>query len=196
MKINAKFLILIVGTIISSKSFGIIKTAYLAGGCFWCTEADIEKIPGVLEVISGYSGGKVENPTYKEVSSGKTGHLESIKIKYDDEKISYSQLLNQFFRVIDITDAEGQFIDRGYQYSPAVFYTSSSEKKIALNELEKIKLEGNLSKIAVKLIPFNIFYNAENYHQDYYKKNPIRYNYYRGRSGRNQYLEKIWSLKK
>ncbi|MGL5355808.1 MAG: peptide-methionine (S)-S-oxide reductase MsrA [Cetobacterium sp.] len=196
MKINRRLFTLIGVAAISSLSFGAIKTAYVAGGCFWCTEADMEKIPGVLEVVSGYSGGKVENPTYKQVSSGETGHLESIKIKYDDEKISYSELLNQFFRVIDITDAEGQFIDRGYQYSPAVFYTSSREKKIALTELEKIKLEGNLNKIAVKLIPFNIFYNAEDYHQDYYKKNPIRYKYYRGNSGRNQYLQKIWNIKK
>ncbi|MGL6023089.1 MAG: peptide-methionine (S)-S-oxide reductase MsrA, partial [Cetobacterium sp.] len=142
MKINRKLFTLIGVAAISSLSFGAIKTAYVAGGCFWCTEADMEKIPGILEVVSGYSGGKVENPTYKQVSSGETGHLESIKIKYDDEKISYSELLNQFFRVIDITDAEGQFIDRGYQYSPAVFYTSSREKKIALTELEKIKLEG------------------------------------------------------
>ncbi|MGL5049520.1 MAG: peptide-methionine (S)-S-oxide reductase MsrA [Fusobacteriaceae bacterium] len=196
MKINRRLLTLIGATIISSLSFGAIKIAYVAGGCFWCTEADMEKVPGVLEVISGYSGGKIANPTYKQVSAGNTGHLESIKIKYDDEKISYSQLLNKFFRVIDITDAEGQFIDRGYQYSPAVFYISSEEKKIALKELEKIKVEGKLNKIAVKLISFNTFYNAEDYHQDYYKKNPIRYNYYRNRSGRNQYLEKIWSTKK
>ncbi|MGL6168653.1 MAG: peptide-methionine (S)-S-oxide reductase MsrA [Fusobacteriaceae bacterium] len=180
--------------IISSLSFGAIQTAYVAGGCFWCTEADMEKVPGVLDVISGYSGGTVPNPTYKQVSAGETGHTESIAIKYDDEKITYSQLLYNFLKVIDTTDAEGQFVDRGYQYSPVIFYQNSNEKKIAQDQLNKIKIEGNFDKIGVKLIPFEKFYNAEEYHQDYYKKNPIRYNYYRDRSGRNQYLEKVWGV--
>ncbi|MGL4425255.1 MAG: peptide-methionine (S)-S-oxide reductase MsrA [Cetobacterium sp.] len=192
-----KKLTVLLGTVlISSISFSAVQTIYLAGGCFWCTEADMEKVPGVLDVVSGYSGGDVKNPTYKEVSLGNTGHLESIRVQYDDEKISYPQLLNQFFRVINITDGNGQFIDRGYQYSPAVFYTTAEEKKIALKELEKVKYEKQLGKIAVKLINFSNFYEAEDYHQDYYKNNRIRYKYYRSRSGRDQYLEKIWGKKK
>lgn len=192
MSVKEKLLFL--GGIIffSSLSFGSIQTAYLAGGYFWCTEADMEKVAGVIEVTSGYSGGHVENPKYKEVASGKTGHIETVEIKYEDEKISYSQLLHFFLKTIDPTDGEGQFVDRGYQYSPAVFYQTSDEEKIAGEALKKIGAEGKFTDVKVKLLPFKNFYKAEDYHQDYYKKNPIRYKYYRNGSGRDQFLEKIW----
>ena len=169
-----------------------MKTAYLAGGCFWCTESDMEKVPGVTSVISGYSGGHVANPTYKEVSSGTTGHVESIKVNYDSDKISYSRLLNSFLKKIDPTDGEGQFVDRGYQYSPVIFYQNKDEEVEAKKALNKIKEEGKFREINVKLIPFEKFYVAEEYHQDYYKKHNLKYNYYRYRSGRDQFLEKVW----
>ena len=172
-----------------------IKVAYLAGGCFWCTEADMEKVPGIVNVISGYSGGNVENPTYSQVSSGNTGHMESIKVEYDNDKINYAQLLYEFFKKRDPTDGKGQFIERGYQYSPAIFYQNSTEENIANKVLKQIQQEGNFADIKVKLLPINKFYIAEKYHQDYYKKNPIRYKYYRYRSGRDQFLEKVWGQK-
>lgn len=195
MNYRLKLLSLGGAVLLSSLSFGAIQNAYVAGGCFWCTEADMEKVPGVLTVVSGYSGGHVENPMYKEVASGRTGHIETIHITYDDEKISYSEVLHQFLKVMDPTDGDGQFVDRGYQYSPAIFFENTKDKEIAEQELDKIKIEGKFDKIAVKLIPFEKFYDAEEYHQDYYKKNPIRYSYYRNGSGRSQFLEKIWGKK-
>lgn len=187
--------ILIAGTmLLSITTFAEIKTAYVAGGCFWCTESDMEKIPGVIEVISGYSGGDIMNPTYEQVESGTTGHRESIEIKYDNEKISYLQLIIKFLKTIDPTDMDGQFVDRGIQYSPAIFYQNTSEKDKAIEALKIIQKEGGFSEMKVKVIPFKNFYPAEEYHQDYYKKNPIRYNYYRHRSGRDQFLEKTWNL--
>ncbi|MGL4254628.1 MAG: peptide-methionine (S)-S-oxide reductase MsrA [Fusobacteriaceae bacterium] len=195
MSIKRKYVFIGGVALLTSLLFGAEKTAYLAGGCFWCTESDMEKIPGIIDVTSGYSGGNVENPKYKDVSSGKTGHIETIKVKYDDEKISYSQVLDSFLRVMDPTDGEGQFVDRGYQYSPAIFYGNLEEEKIAKKALEKIKVDGKFDKIATKLIPFENFYDAEDYHQDYAKKNPIRYNYYRGRSGRDEFLKKVWGEK-
>lgn len=173
-------------------SMAEVKTAYLAGGCFWCTESDMEKVSGVIEVTSGYSGGNVKNPTYKQVSSGSTGHVESIKVDYDSDKISYSQLLNRFLKKIDPSDGEGQFVDRGYQYSPVIFYQNKDEELEAKKALNRIKEEGQFQEINVKLIPFKKFYVAEDYHQDYYKKSNFKYKYYRYRSGRDQFLEKVW----
>lgn len=186
-----KFLLISMITL-STISMAEIKVAYLAGGCFWCTESDMEKVPGVINVISGYSGGHVENPTYDQVSSGVTGHIESIEVKYDSDKINYSQLLHSFLKGIDPTDGDGQFVDRGYQYSPAIFYQNINEENLAKEALKQIYEEGHFTDIKVKLLPFTKFYAAEEYHQDYYKKNPIRYKYYRYRSGRNQFLEKVW----
>ena len=177
---------------LSTISIAEIKIAYLAGGCFWCTEADMRKIPGVIDVISGYSGGHVENSTYDQVSSGVTGHIESIEVKYDNDKISYSQLLNSFLKKIDPSDGDGQFVDRGYQYLPAIFYQNINEENLAKKALTKIQEEGHFVDIKVKLLSFDKFYAAEEYHQDYYKKNPIRYKYYRYHSGRDQFLEKVW----
>ena len=184
--------IAILMVVLSTITMAEIKVAYLAGGCFWCTESDMEKVPGVINVISGYSGGHVENPTYDQVSSGDTGHIESIEVKYESDKISYSQLLHSFLKGINPTDGDGQFVDRGYQYSPAIFYQNTNEKNLAEKALNQIQKEGHFTKINVKLLPFDKFYVAEEYHQDYYKKNPIRYKYYRYRSGKDQFLEKVW----
>lgn len=169
------------------------KTATFAGGCFWCTEAGFEKLPGVSDAVSGYAGGHVDNPTYQQVSAGKTGHTEVVQVHYDPNVISYSDLLRGFWRQFDPTDGGGSFVDRGSQYRPAIFYNNDEEKKIAEQSIKTLAASGRYDKpIAVEVSPLNVFYEAENYHQDYYKKNPIRYKFYRYNSGRDQYLEKVW----
>ena len=172
---------------------GKTEVATLAGGCFWCTESDLEKLDGVIDVVSGYSGGKLENPTYKQVASGKTKHIEVIKVVYDPSVVNYEQVLDQFFRHIDPTDDKGSFVDRGPQYRPAVFYHNAKQKEIAqnfMNEIEEANLFG--APLKTELIEFKKFWPAEDYHQDYYKKSKVRYNYYRYASGRDQYLDKIF----
>lgn len=170
-----------------------IEKATFAGGCFWCMEPPFEKLDGVIEVISGYSGGHKVNPAYEEVSSGTTGHVEAIQITYDPEKVSYEQLLDTFWRNIDPTDAGGSFVDRGQQYGSAIFYHDEEQKRAA--EESKKRLEGSKvfdKPVVTKILKFEKFYSAEDYHQDYYKKNPVRYKFYRAGSGRDQFLKKIW----
>jgi len=167
--------------------------ATFAGGCFWCTEADFEKLPAVVKVISGYTGGHKENPTYKEVSSGTTGHVEAVQIYYDPRKITYSELLDYFWRHIDPTDAGGQFVDRGRQYRSVIFYHNEEQKRLAEESKEKLKNSRKFNKpIVTEIIPFTKFYEAEEYHQDYYKKHPFKYNFYRSGSGRDDFLKNIW----
>jgi len=169
------------------------EVATLAGGCFWCTESDLEKFNGVLDVVSGYSGGDLQNPTYKQVSSGKSGHIEVIEVKYDPKAVSYEQVLDQFFRHIDPTDNKGSFVDRGPQYRPAIFYHNDEQKMIAEEFMAEIDALGIFKKpLKTELIKFEKFWPAENYHQDYYKRNKVRYNYYRYASGRDQYLDEIF----
>jgi peptide methionine sulfoxide reductase msrA/msrB len=170
-----------------------LSSAVFAGGCFWCVEADFEKLEGVSEVISGYAGGREPNPTYKQVSSGSTGHLESVKVLYDAAVISYPELLDYFWKHVDPTDPDGQFVDRGKQYRTAIFYTSDEERRIAESS-RKIADDAGIfdGPIATEILPLSHFYQAEDYHQDYYKKNPIRYRIYRSGSGRDMYLEKTW----
>ena len=169
------------------------KKAYFAGGCFWCVESNYEKVDGVIEVISGYSGGKIKNPTYKQVSSGSSGHIEAVEVIYNADKITYNDLLVELWHLIDPTDAGGSFVDRGPQYRSVIFYTNKEEQLLAQQSIKEFDQSGLYSKpIVTELLPFTTFYKAEEYHQDYYKKNPIRYKYYRYRSGRDQYLEKIW----
>ena len=172
---------------------GKTEIATLAGGCFWCTESDLEKLTGVTDVISGYSGGELENPTYKQVSSGKSGHIEVINVTYNPDVVSYEQVLDQFFRHIDPTDDKGSFVDRGPQYRPAIFYHNQEQKDVAQNfmmEIDKAQIFGE--PLETELIKFEKFWPAEDYHQDYYKKSKVRYNYYRYASGRDQYLDKIF----
>ena len=169
------------------------ETATLAGGCFWCVESDFEKVDGVIKVISGYTGGHRADPTYREVSSGTTGHLESVQVIFDPDKITYKEILDVFWRHIDPTDAGGQFVDRGNQYRSAIFYHNEQQKKIAEESKRELEKSGIFKKpIVTEIIKFEKFYPAEEYHQDYYKKNPIRYKYYRWHSGRDQFLEKVW----
>jgi len=170
-----------------------LKIATFAGGCFWCSESDFEKIPGVVKVISGYTGGKKENPTYEEVTAGKTGHVEAIQVYYDPEKVSYEMLLEVFWRHIDPTDGGGQFVDRGPQYMSVIFYHDEEQKKLAEKSREELGKSGKFAKpIVTRIVPFTKFYEAEDYHQDYYQRNPLRYSYYRHASGRDQFIEKVW----
>ncbi len=167
--------------------------AYFAGGCFWCVESNYEKVHGVIEVIAGYMGGNVKNPTYKQVSSGTTGHVEAVEIIYDADKISYSELLNELWHLIDPTDADGSFVDRGKHYRSVIYYQNEQEKILAEQSIKALAQSGRYTKpIVTEVSPFDVFYKAEEYHQDYHKKNPLRYKYYRYRSGRDQYLEETW----
>lgn len=170
-----------------------VEVATLAGGCFWCTESDLEQLTGVLDVVSGYSGGHVKNPTYKQVSSGKSGHIEVVEVKYDPSVVSYEQVLDYFFRHIDPTDDKGSFVDRGPQYRPAIFYHNAQQKQIAedfMMEIDKAMIYPKPLK--TELIKFEKFYPAETYHQDYYKKSRLKYKYYRYASGRDQYLDDVF----
>jgi peptide methionine sulfoxide reductase msrA/msrB len=169
------------------------ETATFAGGCFWCVEADFEKVPGVLRVISGHTGGHKENPTYAEVSAGGTGHLEAVQVIYDPDKVSYAELLDHFWRHIDPTDPGGQFVDRGAQYRSAIFYHNEEQKRQAEESRRLLGESGRFSKpIVTEILPISRFYMAELYHQDYHKTHSLKYSYYRWRSGRDQFLEKVW----
>jgi peptide methionine sulfoxide reductase msrA/msrB len=170
------------------------KTAVFAGGCFWCTESDFEHVDGVIEAISGYTGGHVPNPTYKQVSNGGTGHVEAVKVIYDPRKISYADLLEVFWRKVNPTDAGGQFVDRGSQYRSVIFYANEHQHQLAEASKKELAASGVFDKpIVTEILPLGPFYPAEEYHQNYYKKNPIRYHWYRSRSGRDQFTEKIWA---
>jgi peptide methionine sulfoxide reductase msrA/msrB len=170
-----------------------IRIATFAGGCFWCTEADFEKVPGVVKVVSGYTGGRKENPSYKEVSSGTTGHVEAIQVYYDSSEIGYEALLDYFWRHIDPTDPGGQFVDRGAQYRSVIFFHDGEQKRLAETTKEALHRSGRFDKpIVTEILGFTGFYEAEEYHQDYHKKNPLRYKYYRYGSGRDRFLKRVW----
>jgi len=170
-----------------------LEIATFAGGCFWCMEPPFEKLSGVREVISGYTGGHKVNPTYEEASSGTTGHTEAVQISYDPSKVSYEKLLEVLWMNIDPTTSSGQFVDRGTQYRPGIFYHSKEQKKIAEASKKKLAQSGRFDKpITVEITEASTFYPAEEYHQDYYKKNPVRYKYYRFGSGRDNFLDKVW----
>jgi peptide methionine sulfoxide reductase msrA/msrB len=169
------------------------KSATFAGGCFWCVESDFEKVDGVVEAISGYTGGDEPNPTYKQVSAGGTGHTEAVQVHYDPDKITYKALLDVFWRHVDPTDAGGQFVDRGSQYRPAIFYHDEEQKRIAEESKAELEKSDRFTKpIATEIVPLTEFYTAEDYHQDYYNKNPLRYKMYRYGSGRDQFLKSTW----
>lgn len=179
------------------------KTAILAGGCFWCMESDFEMVPGVTSVVSGYTGGKTENPTYKQVSAGGTGHYEAVTITFDDTKVSYDMLLYLFFRSVNPTDAGGQFCDRGDSYRTAIFVQDGEQQRIA--ELAKKEASQALGKkIVTPILPASTFWKAEDYHQDYYKGSSIvltragpktqasAYKFYRNACGRDQRVRELW----
>lgn len=177
----------------SSYSDTRLEKATFAGGCFWCMISPFEKLEGVVEVIAGYTGGHKKNPTYEEVSAGGTGHVEAVEVTYDPSKITYLQLLEVFWRQIDPTDSGGQFVDRGAQYRSIIFYHNDEQKALAERSKEVLDRSGIYKKpIVTEIVPASEFYKAEEYHQDFYRKNPIRYKYYRYFSGRDQYIKKIW----
>ncbi len=174
-----------------------LKTATLGGGCFWCMEHPFEILDGVVDVVSGYSGGMTENPTYREVSSGSTGHIETVQVRYDPNKISYNDLLNVFWRQIDPTDGGGSFVDRGSQYLNAIFYHDENQKKTAEASIKELEASGRYDRpIVTEIIEFTTFYRAEEYHQDYYIKSADQYKLYRMYSGRDQYRDKTWGDEK
>lgn len=170
-----------------------LEIATFAGGCFWCVEAGFEKLPGVKKVISGYTAGHVDNPTYKQVSAGTTGHLEAVQVYYDPSVISYRTLLDSLWRQTNPTDNGGQFVDRGEQYRTGIFYHNEQQRADAEQSLAEVNKAGPFDKpVITEIQPFAKFWPAEEYHQDYYKKNPVRYKFYRYNSGRDQFLEKTW----
>ena len=166
-------------------------TAIFAMGCFWCAEADFEKVPGVIDVVSGYTGGRTRNPTYEQVSAGGTGHYEAVLVTYDPAKVKYSELLGIFWKNVDPFDPAGQFCDKGDSYRAAIFPQSAVERKAAQASLDYL-VDFFKRDLTTKIAVRSTFYRAEDYHQDYYKKNPIRYRYYRSRCGRDDRLAEVW----
>ncbi|WP_191601764.1 peptide-methionine (S)-S-oxide reductase MsrA [Marinomonas algicola] len=185
-----------IGAALLTHSFAVkatTQTMIVAGGCFWCVESDFEKVDGVLDVVSGYTGGHTENPTYREVSAKKTGHYEAVKITFDDTKVTLKSLSDYFWKTIDPTDDKGQFCDKGSPYLTAMFYQSDEQKAIYETSLAEIKQSKPFNeKIVTPILAASPFYLAETYHQDYYKKNPIRYRYYRASCGRDSKIEALW----
>ncbi len=170
-----------------------LSTAVFAGGCFWCVEADFDKIDGVVSTISGYTGGTVEEPTYRQVVAGDTGHYEAVKISYDPDKVSYDELVDYFFHTIDPTDARGQFCDKGDSYRTALFVNSQEQRETAENEIDSINASGVLpGPVVTKVIDAEAFWPAEDYHQNYYRTTPIKYKFYRQGCRRDARLEQLW----
>ncbi len=167
-------------------------TAIFAGGCFWCTESDFEKLPGVISAESGYTAGKVPNPTYEAVSAGQTGHTEAVRVTYDPAKLTYSQLVEYFWKTIDPTEKDKQFCDTGSQYRSGIYWGNEAERQIATASRDALLKTGRFKIIHAELAAASTFYLAEAYHQDYYKKNPIRYAYYRNGCGRDAQLKRVW----
>ena len=187
------FLLLVLGMAFSLPARAELESAIFAGGCFWCVESDFDKVEGVVSTTSGYSGGWQKNPTYRQVSAGGTGHVEVVKIEFDPQRVSYRQLVDHFWRTIDPTVKDMQFCDHGNQYRSAIFYLNEQQRQAA--EASKQALEQNkpfAQPIVTEITPAGAFYPAEDYHQGYYKKNPIRYKYYRYSCGRDQRLEDLW----
>ena len=193
-------LILIVGAILGyqrapdeSVVLSEYEVATFAGGCFWCMEAAFESVDGVVEAISGYTGGTVVNPTYQEVSRGETGHLEAVQVYYDPDVVSYGELLDVFWMNVDPTDDGGQFVDRGSQYLTAVFYHDEAQRVEAEQSKMLLGASGRFDEpVVTGIVEFTIFYKAEEYHQDYYKKNVLQYKLYSSGSGRGSFIEKHW----
>lgn len=189
------FAIVLLGVLIFSvNAYAEEKVAIFAGGCFWCLEADFDKVPGVIASINGYDGGHIKKPSYEQVSSGRTDYAESVKIIYDPKKVSYKELLRYFWMHVDPTVKDRQFCDHGKQYRTAIFYLNDQQKKMALASLADVK---KLFKtVHTEVVPSTHFYRAENYHQNYYQVNPVRYRYYRWRCGRDARVKTLWQGKK
>ena len=168
-------------------------TATFAGGCFWCMEHPFDQLPGVISVTSGYTGGHTEHPSYEEVSAGGTGHAESVEIVYDATKVTYEQLLTVFWHNIDPLSRDAQFCDHGSQYRSAIFYHDSTQRRLAEESKRQLEMSGRFHQpIVTEIVAATAFYPAEDYHQHYYRKNPIRYNFYRWNCGRDRRLRELW----
>jgi len=179
---------------VSSPDAKRLSSAVFAGGCFWCVESDFDKLDGVVSTTSGYTGGTVDRPTYEQVSHEKTGHYEAVKVTYDSDKVSYGDLVDYFFHHIDPTDAAGQFCDKGESYRSAVFVANDEQREVAETEVGMINESGVLdAPVVTKIVDASTFWPAETYHQDYYKKNPLKYRYYRTACGRDARVKKIWA---
>jgi peptide-methionine (S)-S-oxide reductase len=170
-------------------------TAIFAGGCFWCTEADFDKVPGVISTTSGYLNGKTKNPTYKEVSAGGSGHVEAVEVVYDPAKVTYAKLLDAFWHSIDPLVKDKQFCDTGDMYRTGIYYLDDEQKKLAEESKKQIAAKFAPRTVYTEIVKADTFYKAEDYHQDYYKKNEARYNFYRWNCGRDQRLEQLWGKK-
>ena len=181
------------GTMSAQETNGDLREAVFAGGCFWCIEAAFQLMPGVVDAVSGYTGGSTEDPTYEQVSTGMTGHFEAVLVTYDPEQITYEALLDQFWRSINPTDAGGQFYDRGSQYFTAIFYLDEEQRELAEASKAALEASGMFSEpIATQVLPAQPFYLAEDYHQDYFEKYLAQYKAYSRASGRDDYLEETW----
>jgi len=177
----------------TAETNGQFAVATFAAGCFWCVESDFDKVDGVVETISGFTGGNTKNPTYEEVGQGHTGHTEAVQLKYDAKKVSYEKLLDHYWHHVDLVDGEGQFCDRGNQYRPAIFTHSDEQKRLAEESKAALAKSGRFKQpIAVEIAPASAFTPAEAYHQDYYNKNPLKYRYYRYGCGRDARITTLW----
>ncbi|HKB83125.1 MAG TPA: peptide-methionine (S)-S-oxide reductase MsrA [Burkholderiales bacterium] len=192
--VNAFALCLLASSSFAAQSTlpGQTVTAIFAGGCFWCVEADFDKVPGVIATESGYAGGKLKNPTYEQVSAGGTGHAEAVRVTYDPVKVSYEKLLDFFWHHVDPTVRDRQFCDIGNQYRTAIFYQDEAQHNAAQASRAELEKSGRLAHIYTEIAPAGIFYPAEDYHQDYYLKNPIRYKFYRTNCGRDARIHDVW----
>jgi peptide-methionine (S)-S-oxide reductase len=192
MKFSKWILIFVLATI---PALSWADTAIFASGCFWCTQADFDKVNGVIKTTAGYTGGTLANPTYEQVSNGGTGHYESVKVEFDPDKVSYAQLLDVFWKNSDPTNDNGQFCDDGDQYRAVIFYTNEEQKKLALSSKNTLIQSGRFKNVVTQILPASTFYPAEDYHQKYSQKNPARYHFYRYRCGRDQRLSELWGQK-
>lgn len=171
-----------------------IQTATFAGGCFWCMEPPFDKLDGVISTTSGYTGGRTVNPTYDQVSTGRTGHIESLQVKFDSTAVTYEQLLGLFWHNVDPTQADGQFCDHGNQYRTVIFYHDDDQKQLAEQTKAEVRMELG-KRIQTEIVKASTFYAAEEYHQDYYQKNPTKYKFYRWKCGRDAQLDAVWGAK-
>ena len=179
----------------AAQTQGKLAKATFAGGCFWCMEPPFDKLDGVVSTTSGYTGGSKKNPTYEEVSAGGTGHAESVQVVYDPSKVSYAKLLDVYWHNVDPVTANAQFCDHGTQYRTAIFYHDAEQKRLAEESKARVQKKFLERKVATEIVPASTFWPAEEYHQDYYEKNPIRYKFYRSGCGRDARLEELWGKK-
>jgi peptide-methionine (S)-S-oxide reductase len=192
-----KRLLLLLCLLLPGTAAAAKQEAIFAGGCFWCTEADFEKLPGVIEAVSGYIGGSLPNPSYEQVSSGRSGHTEAVRVRFDADKVSYAELVERFWRTIDPLTPDAQFCDRGSQYRSGIYYLDEGQKKVALASRQALIDSRRFDRpIVTEILPAGVFYPAEAYHQDYARNHPLRYAYYRRGCGRDSRLEQLWGAER